>query len=575
MVVVSSALRAFQEICPERIDLIHPCFHSFCRSLVDLDEWGQITLIDILSRYCRQAFIKPPTSTSPLHERDRVQFHTITHAPPKPLPTAKDLQSFYADDDDTAELLPSSAEPPPESQTSPLLPDDSFTGTSLDPIPSSSTEPAETTPSPREMSDDHKLLLRSALPLLKSRNAGVVVAVCSLLWHCGQRSPGALSKVSAALARLVRSHREVQHSALKICLYIARHEGTHLTPFLPYFFVDAFADASFARQTKLQLLVSVANSDNIDMILLEMESYMCHPSKSFVKCAMDAVGQLALKLPKVSERCLRGLLTLTTSSYEEVVSQAVVVIRRLVEADPAQIGIVKRVLLLLDELSSPSARAALVWIASHFIEDIKEAAPELLRKLARRFVDEKPPVKIQIVHLALRVRGQSFASAPSGVHELVKYVVDMARFDLDVDIRDRARMFASAVSQENGEEQLAWFAWKRGGVGGALDTGESKGALHSLKNAEEGFHIGSMAQLLGRPARGFKPLPEWAEEPIDARLRSVTVESEVDVKSHLIQPGQQPTSNDTPDIDLFYRSHSSSSSSSSSSESSSSSSGQR
>jgi AP-3 complex subunit beta len=36
-----------------------------------------------------------------------------------------------------------------------------------------------------DLSEDHKLLLSSSLPLLKSRNSAVVLAVCSLHYYCG------------------------------------------------------------------------------------------------------------------------------------------------------------------------------------------------------------------------------------------------------------------------------------------------------------------------------------------------------------------------------------------------------
>ena len=35
---------------------------------------------------------------------------------------------------------------------------------------------------------DHKLIIKSSTPLLKSRNTGVVVAVCSLHFYCGSRN---------------------------------------------------------------------------------------------------------------------------------------------------------------------------------------------------------------------------------------------------------------------------------------------------------------------------------------------------------------------------------------------------
>jgi AP-3 complex subunit beta len=39
-----------------------------------------------------------------------------------------------------------------------------------------------------DLDPDHRLALKSSLPLLKSRNAAVVLAVCSLHFYCGTQS---------------------------------------------------------------------------------------------------------------------------------------------------------------------------------------------------------------------------------------------------------------------------------------------------------------------------------------------------------------------------------------------------
>ena len=57
--VLSSAVAAFQEVCPERIDLIHRHYRKICRMLVDCDEWGQILLANLLLRYARTQFTRP------------------------------------------------------------------------------------------------------------------------------------------------------------------------------------------------------------------------------------------------------------------------------------------------------------------------------------------------------------------------------------------------------------------------------------------------------------------------------------------------------------------------------------
>ncbi|RXG61353.1 AP-3 complex subunit beta-1 [Armadillidium vulgare] len=57
--VVGSAVMAFEEVCPERIDLIHANYKKLCCLLVDVEEWGQIVIINMLTRYARTQFLDP------------------------------------------------------------------------------------------------------------------------------------------------------------------------------------------------------------------------------------------------------------------------------------------------------------------------------------------------------------------------------------------------------------------------------------------------------------------------------------------------------------------------------------
>ena len=50
---------AFELVCPERIDLIHKNYRKLCNLLVDVDEWGQVTMLNMLTRYARTQFIDP------------------------------------------------------------------------------------------------------------------------------------------------------------------------------------------------------------------------------------------------------------------------------------------------------------------------------------------------------------------------------------------------------------------------------------------------------------------------------------------------------------------------------------
>ncbi|CAJ0963897.1 unnamed protein product, partial [Mesorhabditis belari] len=57
--VLGSAVYAFEEICPTRFDILHKHFRSLCRALADVDEWGQIVMINLLARYARSEFADP------------------------------------------------------------------------------------------------------------------------------------------------------------------------------------------------------------------------------------------------------------------------------------------------------------------------------------------------------------------------------------------------------------------------------------------------------------------------------------------------------------------------------------
>ena len=56
---IGAVLVAFNAICPDRLDLLHQHYRRLCRLLPDVDEWGQVTVVDSLVRYARRMLPKP------------------------------------------------------------------------------------------------------------------------------------------------------------------------------------------------------------------------------------------------------------------------------------------------------------------------------------------------------------------------------------------------------------------------------------------------------------------------------------------------------------------------------------
>ena len=55
--VAGSAVLAYRRVCPGRIDLIHKNFRKLCQLLIDVEEWGQLSFLQVLTSYSRTQFL--------------------------------------------------------------------------------------------------------------------------------------------------------------------------------------------------------------------------------------------------------------------------------------------------------------------------------------------------------------------------------------------------------------------------------------------------------------------------------------------------------------------------------------
>jgi AP-3 complex subunit beta len=68
--VLACALSAWDHVCPERTDLLHRPYRQICRLLIEMDEWGQLVAMRVLTVYVRRCFKKP--EESPTTENNHV-----------------------------------------------------------------------------------------------------------------------------------------------------------------------------------------------------------------------------------------------------------------------------------------------------------------------------------------------------------------------------------------------------------------------------------------------------------------------------------------------------------------------
>ena len=420
--VLSSAVAAFQEVCPDRIDLIHRHYRKICRMLVDCDEWGQILLANLLLRYARTQFTRPDAYDRSLaaggddDDEADVTLELVLpgdggafeKASSNPLAGTK---GFYSssdsddsddddDDDDDADAgesggsdsdVPRAKKPPAvvKKKSDRSKKKRSKKGSSASkkgpkgPKPAKDAAAAAADRMTSEwLDDDHRLLLRSSRPLLQSQNTGVVMAAASLQFYLAPVAD--LPKVLRALVFAMRMKPEAQHVVLKnICTMCAVQSSLFQAHFASFFVHPA--DPVDVRALKLEILTHVVTSDNAAALLRELQSYLRSTNNEFVALTIRAIGRCAAIMPQIAAVCIRSLLELSLHPSEEVAGEAVVVIRALVQQNPKEHAvIVMRLVRRLEMLAAPAARSAVAWLAGGELYIFGEKSVGFARRFTRR-----------------------------------------------------------------------------------------------------------------------------------------------------------------------------------------------
>ncbi|XP_021570149.1 AP-3 complex subunit beta-2 isoform X3 [Carlito syrichta] len=461
--VAGSVVMAFEEVCPERIDLIHKNYRKLCNLLIDVEEWGQVVIISMLTRYARTQFLSPTQNESLLEENPE--------------------KAFYGSEEDEAKGAGSEEA-------------------------AATTLPAR---KPYVMDPDHRLLLRNTKPLLQSRSAAVVMAVAQLYFHLAPKAE--VGVIAKALVRLLRSHSEVQYVVLQNVATMSIKRRGMFEPYLKSFYIRS-TDPTQIKILKLEVLTNLANETNIPTVLREFQTYIRSMDKDFVAATIQAIGRCATNIGRVRDTCLNGLVQLLSNRDELVVAESVVVIKKLLQMQPAQHGeIIKHLAKLTDNIQVPMARASILWLIGEYCEHVPRIAPDVLRKMAKSFTAEEDIVKLQVINLAAKL----YLTNSKQTKLLTQYVLSLAKYDQNYDIRDRARFTRQLIVPSEQGGALSRHAKK------LFLAPKPAPVLESSFKDRDHFQLGSLSHLLNAKATGYQELPDWPEEAPDPSVRNVEV----------------------------------------------------
>ncbi len=507
--VVGPAVSAFLEICPDRIDLIHKHYKTLVKKLVDMDEWGQLATLNLLTIYSRKCF---PRRT-------------------KRIKTNKS-KGFYEDE-------------------------------------ASDDEPDGTGEEVQVLDPDLELFLKACKSLLTSRNSAVIVSAARCFLYLGTAEY--IDAAIGPLVALLRSPQDIHSLAMYNIVAICLVRPTSFVQHVSHFLVRSTdpPDISRLKFEVLTLLFPHCASHFKELILSELEHFTRSADTSVVRESVRAIGRCAQNDTTTSARCLRLLLNQISSQDDNLVAESLTVVRHLIQQNPqTHVKTVIRLAKNLDTTTNPQARASIIWLVGEFaaLPEEENIAPDVLRILAKGFADESEAAKLQIVLLAAKVylhylnrtassrqdppsenqdapeASTSFEAPatengwqeniqsptpapepepepekPHPIPTLWTYILHLTRYDTSYDLRDRARLYRALLDDKN-STQLA-----------SLMLLAPKPVPHTPSPSEsrKGLMIGSSSLVIGVEGAGsggvtgYEDLPDWVplgEEP-DSKLR--------------------------------------------------------
>ncbi|KIH68776.1 adaptin region [Ancylostoma duodenale] len=389
-------------------------------------------------------------------------------------------------------------------------------------------------------------------PRLAHANAAVVLSTVKVLMKLVDMLPSdsefinqLTKKLAPPMVTLLSAEPEIQYVALRNINLIVQKRPDILKQEMKVFFVK-YNDPIYVKMEKLDIMIRLAQQNNIAQVLSELKEYICGEENpisllylefrryatevdvDFVRKSVRAIGRCAIKVEASSERCVATLLELIQTKVNYVVQEAVVVIKDIFRKYPNRYeSIISTLCENLDTLDEPEARASMIWIIGEYAERI-DNADELLESFVEGFHDENTQVQLQLLTAVVKL----FLKRPTDTQQLVQRVLSLATQDSDnPDLRDRGYIYWRLLSADPAAAKQVVLAEK------PLISEETDLLEPSLLD-QLVCHIGSLASVYHKPPSSFV---DGARQPLRAGTGVANGQSSIDAVSGAASGANRPT----------------------------------
>ncbi|KAL7670640.1 hypothetical protein ACOME3_005572 [Neoechinorhynchus agilis] len=326
-----------------------------------------------------------------------------------------------------------------------------------------------------------------------NENPAVVFSVCQLLYHNGPNR--VMDQVVQSLMKMRCIDASFEYLCLTLLLQISRTHKSCMLPFLKTFCVRN-QDPIYVRNLKLNIMLSLVDESNADFALKEFSFHIRSQMPEQSRMAIDSIGQCAMSVPSIRDACMKTVLELLVQSGDGddvITSKCLAVLRDLIMldselSDKYRTVLVEKFPTLVSKLKDSKAMSSLISLIT---QEPKSCTVEMFKSLVYQFTESPSPLKIQILNLAAAI-DLNQANHCQYTSQLVKYVLELARFDDLYDIRDRSLYLSKLLCPK-----LRHIASKVL----VFDTFKTENVRRN--ESEPRYTIGSLSNMLKKKMTGY------------------------------------------------------------------------
>lgn len=350
-------------------------------------------------------------------------------------------------------------------------------------------------------SEDAHLLLEKTIPYLQHESTPVVVNCLKVIVYLAnyvraphEAIPTLLKRLGNSLISLLSKPAEIQFLVLRNVILLLLSKPNLVRLDVTMFFCQ-FQDPIYIKDTKLEIIYLLANSNNLTTVLRELEEYATEVDQQMARKAIRAIGNLAIKLDDAATSCADVLANLSASGIPTIVQETVIVWKNIYRKYPGKYEkqTIGTIVSYSDLIEDPEAKCSFLWIVGSYPELIPLVL-DLLKDFTHTIKQDLVDVQLTLLTAVVKyyIRYSQLGE------ELLLKILKIVTEELDnPDLRDRGFFYWRLLSSQKAFPESAQDV-----VNGELPIIKSdQEKLDPLILGDLELSLGSLASIYLKPVK--------------------------------------------------------------------------